>query len=115
MTRFRVLKFSSEHINQSLWRLHNLYKRNASYKSGRRKRTAPGWALGGVPSEMERPALMRGLFRLCGEHGSNFGAANSFAKLHGDRAVTTKAKGSNVIEVALAAPFCYRQNMISIP
>ena len=58
---------------------------------------------------------MRGLFRLCGEHGSNFGAANSFAKLHGDRAVTTKAKGSNVIEVALAAPFCYRQNMISIP
>jgi hypothetical protein len=58
---------------------------------------------------------MRGLFRLCGEHGSYFGAANSFAKLHGDRAVTTKAKSSYVIEVALAAPFCYRQNMISVP
>jgi hypothetical protein len=58
---------------------------------------------------------MRGLFRLCGEHGSYFGAANSFAKLHSDRAVTTKAKGSYVIEVALAAPFCYRQNVIGIP
>ena len=58
---------------------------------------------------------MRGLFRLCGEHGSYFGAANSFAKLRGDRAVTTKAKGSNVIEVALATPFCYRQNMIGVP
>jgi hypothetical protein len=58
---------------------------------------------------------MRGFFRLCGEHGSNFGAANSFAKLHGDRAVTTKAKGSYVIEVALAAPFCHRQNMVSVP
>jgi hypothetical protein len=58
---------------------------------------------------------MRGLFRLCGEHGSYFGAAYAFAKLHRDRSVTTKAKGSNVIEVALAAPFCYRQNMIGIP
>jgi hypothetical protein len=58
---------------------------------------------------------MCGWFRLCGEHGCYFGAANSFAKLHGDRAVTTKAKGSYVIEVALAAPFCYRQNVISIP
>ena len=58
---------------------------------------------------------MRGLFRLCGEHGSYFGATNPFAKLHGDRAVTTKAKGSYVIEVALAAPFCYRQNVISVP
>jgi hypothetical protein len=58
---------------------------------------------------------MRGFFKLCGEHGSYFGAANSFAKLHGDRAVTTKAKGSNVIEVALAASFCYRQNMIGVP
>ncbi|MDX6464115.1 MAG: hypothetical protein QOE55_7812 [Acidobacteriaceae bacterium] len=70
---------------------------------------------GGVPGEIEKPPLVRGLFRLCGEHGSYFGAANSFAKLHGDRAVTTKAKGSNVIEVALAAPFCHGQNMISIP
>jgi hypothetical protein len=68
-----------------------------------------------VPGEIEKPPLVRGLFRLCGEHGSYFGAANSFAKLHGDRAVTTKAKGSNVIEVALAAPFCHGQNMISIP
>ena len=58
---------------------------------------------------------MRGFFRLCGEHGSYFGAANSFAKLHGDRAVTTNAKGSNVIQVALAAPFCYGQNMVGIP
>jgi len=69
----------------------------------------------GVPSEIEWPALMRALFRLRGEHGSNFGAANSFAKLHGNRPVATNAKGSNVIEVALAAPFCYRQNMIGIP
>jgi hypothetical protein len=68
-----------------------------------------------VPSEIEMPALVRGFFRLCGEHGSYFGAANSFAKLHGDRAVTTKAKRSYVIEVALAAPFCYRQNVIGIP
>ena len=29
--------------------------------------------------------------------------------------MTTKAKGSNVIEVALAAPFCYGQNVIRIP
>ena len=58
---------------------------------------------------------MRGLFRLCGEHDSYFGAANPFPKLHGDQAVTTKAKRSNVIQVALAAPFGYRQNMISIP
>ena len=58
---------------------------------------------------------MRGLFKLCGEHGSYFGAANSFAKLHGDRAVRTKAKSSYVIEVALAAPFCDGQNVIGIP
>jgi len=58
---------------------------------------------------------MRGLFRLGGEHGGYFGAANSFAKLHGDRAVTTKAKGSYVIEVTLAAPFCYGQNVIGVP
>jgi hypothetical protein len=77
--------------------------------------TAPGWALGGVPGEIERPALMRGFFWLCGEHGSYFRAAESFAKLHGDRSVTTNAKGSNVIEVALAASFCYGQNVIGIP
>jgi hypothetical protein len=99
----------------SWWRSHNVYKGIASYNSGRRKNTAPGWALGGVPGEIEKPASVRGLFKLCGEHGSYFGAANSFAKLHSDRAVTTKAKRSNVIEVALAAPFCYGQNMISIP
>jgi hypothetical protein len=57
---------------------------------------------------------MRG-FGLCGEHGSYFGAANSLAKLQCDRPVTSKAKGSNVIEVAFATPFCYRQNMIGIP
>ena len=70
---------------------------------------------GGCPAKLKKPALVRGLFRLCGEHGGYFSAANSFAKLHGDRAVTTKAKGSNVIEVALAAPFCNGQNMIGIP
>jgi hypothetical protein len=46
--------------------------------------TAPSWALGGVPGKIARPALEGGLFRLCGEHGSYFGAANSLAKLHGD-------------------------------
>ncbi len=58
---------------------------------------------------------MRGLFSLCGEHGSYFGSANSFAKLHSDRPMTPKAKGSYVVEVALAAPFCYWQDVISIP
>jgi hypothetical protein len=68
-----------------------------------------------VPGEIERLALMPSQVRLCGEHGSYFGAANSLPKLLSDRAVTTKAKGSNVIQVTLAAPFCYRQNMIGIP
>lgn len=85
--------------------MHNVYEGIASHDCGRRKHTAPGWALGGVPGEIEKPALVLGLFTLCGEHGSYFRAANAFAKLHGDRAVTTKAKGSNVVQVALAAPF----------
>jgi hypothetical protein len=77
--------------------------------------TAPGWALGGVPGEIEWPALTPGFWGLCGEQGSYFRAADSLAKLHGDGSVTTKAKGSNVIEVTLAASFCYGQNVIGIP
>ena len=64
---------------------------------------------------MKRCALARRLIAFCGDHGSYFRAPNSFAKLHGDCAMTSKAKGSNVIEVALAAPFCYGQNVIGIP
>jgi hypothetical protein len=110
-----VLKFPSEYINTAMVAFAQRLQKNCILQMWTEKATAPGWALGGVPSEIEKPALVRGLLRLCGEHGSYFGAANSFAKLHGDRAMTSKAKGSNVIEVALAATFCNGQNVIGIP
>ena len=77
------------------------------------RRSRPGTRGGARPCR-SWAALTRGSC-FCGEHGSYFGAANSFAKLGRDRAMATKAKGSNVIQVALAAAFRYRQNVIGIP
>jgi|SRR5579859_3757308 len=96
-------------------RVHNTYKEIASYGSGRRNIPLQAGRSGGCPAKIEEPALLLGLFKLCGEHGSYFATPNPFAKLHGDQAVTTKAECPNVVEVALAAPFRYRHNMIRIP
>src|ERR1700742_3970656 len=101
---FRELKSSSAYVKLSHGGVCTTFIEELHHRiRGRRKHTAPGWALGGVPGEIEKPALARGLFTFCGEHCSYFRTANTFAKLHGDRAVTTKAESPDVVQVALAA------------
>jgi hypothetical protein len=51
----------------------------------------------------------------CGEHGGYFGAANPLPQLSCNHAMATQAECADVVQVALAAAFRYRQNMICIP
>jgi hypothetical protein len=51
----------------------------------------------------------------CGEHGGYLGAANPLPQLSGDHAMAAQAEGTNIVQVALAATFRYRQNVICVP
>jgi hypothetical protein len=57
-----------------------------------------------------------GSFRcfLC-QHRGYLGATNALSQLSRNHAMATQAEGTNIIQVALAAPFGYRQNVIRIP
>jgi hypothetical protein len=51
----------------------------------------------------------------CGEHSGYFGAANPLPQLSGDHAMAAQTECTDVVEVALAATFRYRQNVICVP
>jgi len=51
---------------------------------------------------------------LC-EHRGHLGATNPLSQLSRNHAMATQAEGTNIIQVTLAAPFGYRQNVIRIP
>jgi hypothetical protein len=60
--------------------------------------------------------LPKGLFRcFLSEHRGYLGATNPLSQLSRNHAMATQAKGTNIIQVALPAPFGYRQNVIRIP
>ena len=51
---FRVLKVTSKHMNTAMVAFAQRLRKDCILCEWTEKRTAPGWALGGVPSEIEQ-------------------------------------------------------------